>query len=268
MKRKHLPSLAPVANIRIGAPDRLRVLRAYVAAWNAPDSGYNSPLESWRVARGFCNSIALRSGSPTSGRWAPDHEGAPRDRPFYSDAFPFDVVGDATDRNRELNGYGGNQPTGYYCDSEYWETAIPVVCKYRRKGTHGDGEERTHVVYVPGVRFTEGDGVTCYPLDVYENQRDAMRAAHSYAERIAESERKSDAEQRAEDDIEEARDAIKEARAAVHALIVDLKQTGTLPAALCGAIAARIKQARAEVWDAIKTIRARRDNPWSAVENY
>lgn len=265
MKRKHLPSLTPVANIRIGAPDRLRVLRAYVAAWNAPGSGYNSPLESWRVARGFCNSIALRSGSPTSGRWAPDHEGAPRGRPFYSDAFPFDVVGDATDRNIALNGYGPGA-TGYYCDSQYWETAIPVVCKYRRKEMHG--EERTHVVYVPGVRFTEGDGVTCYPLDVYENQRDAMRAAHSYAERIAESERKSDAEQRAEDDIEEARDAIKEARAAVHALIVDLKSTGALPAALCGAIAARIKEERRAVWSALKTIKERRRNPWSAVENY
>lgn len=266
MKRKPLPSLKPACAIAIGAPARLRALRAYVDAWNknkAEGAGYITTLADWKAARKHCAGIAARYPD-TAGRWG-DAGRFAYQRHFYSQKFPFEVVGDATDRNRELN--GSRDATGYYCDSFQNGLAIPVVLKYRRKVKHRDRDDRTNVLYCPAVRFTECEGVTSYPLDVYYDAGDAMRAAHGYAERAAEECREDDAKQRAEDDIYQARESIREARENVAALVADIRAAGALPAAICKVTRAALRMERTALHVALRTVKERRADYWSAVEN-
>lgn len=266
--------LRRAVSLRVSARARLAALKLYSEQWNARP---HATKIDWKTARTFTGGIAPRYPE-TAGRWGDDDgrrdaHGAAYRMPFYSDAFPFEIVGEAGDSAfmRTVR-----DTTGYYCDDYQDDACVPVVLAYRlpRRIARARGDMRR--VFVPGWKMTDCDGVTCYPLDTYTTDardfadtvdcgraclpraaRDAMHAAHHYAERIAEDEREYQERALLENEREECHATVRSVRRDTLALLRELrplrKYAGINAPAVCAALLATIKENLRE----IATARAR-----------
>ena len=238
--------------IDTAASRRLAACRAKAADWKLKQPTLTH-YHDWRAHR--------RPVTPNNGgTWQP-LDTLPRftsPRAYYCDNFPAGVrdLGDAH-KLAEL------RHTGWYADSFQSELVCGRVLQLpARNGTP---------CYIPAIYLTECDGVTLYPLDRYEEARDAARAADHYAEREAEACCEHDAEFQAEQQTEELQARIVENRAELRSLVREMKALRPVaPAAsyrtICATLRASIAALRKESHKAHKRIAALRDNPWLAVE--
>jgi len=155
--------------------------------------------------------------------------------------------------------------TGWYADGFCSETLRGSVTRIR-------GARFT--LYVPVTGCTGWDGTIHYLADAErvprgsneaEHQqaiRDAAATADRCAELEAEQAREDDIKFHAEQAIEEERENTAEARATFGALAVELRQTPTLPPALCLAIRDRLETCREAVRASVARIRALQSNPY------
>jgi len=113
------------------------------------------------------------------GRWSNDETGA-----YYVDSFDSDMtlrnLGTAADVSKR-EGSRAVESLGWYVDDMQSETVSGYVLQLPAR----NGKPQ----YIPALAWTDRDGVTLYPLDVHEESLEAARAADSYAETTAESER-------------------------------------------------------------------------------
>lgn len=170
---------------------------------------------------------------------------------WLCDDWPLRDLGDAHDL---LNGW--NQATGYYADSFQNEVIKGRVLQLpARNGATG---------YLAGTYCTGWDGKTVY-FEIYDDPKEAARAADGYAEYAAEESREFYAKDAAETQIEEchetAREAIKFSRV-LHSEIRGKEFSG----AVCSAICARILEYRETVSESMRRVAELKDNYWSAVE--
>jgi hypothetical protein len=182
---------------------------------------------------------------------------SPSDRAFYVDNFGgFRIVGDSG----EVNTRQGHN--GWYCDIWQEETVTGVVLQMPAR----NGEPR----YFPAVKWSDREGVTLYPLDIYDNKEDAARAADHIAERIGEEEREYSLKDRAEQDIEDAREEIKAAREERRALVAEMKQQDRNAArpAICAALRKQLADLKRQSRKAWKLIQERTENPYTADPSY
>ena len=171
----------------------------------------------------------------------------------------------------------------YYCDN--WPTGLRYVglaselASLRHTGWYTDNYQRDtlsgHVLmlpgrdgtprYIPGTSHSDWGGVTLYPLDVYDTERDAAYAADRLVEINAEKAREEDAKSHAEQEIEEARAAIVECRSDLRALLRELKQAREHGPTVCEALRAHVRSLRRKSHSAWKRIETLTENPWEAV---
>ena len=115
----------------------------------------------------------------------------PSDRAYYCDSWPAGLryVGSAYDVSQAESSRRVDH-TGWYTDS---------FCDGKLSGhvLQLPGKDRK-CCYIPGVLHSDWDGVTIYPLDMYDNALDAACAADGHAERQAENEREYNAKWQAE----------------------------------------------------------------------
>jgi hypothetical protein len=125
------------------------------------------------------------STAPYFGNWQrPEDMGkwdGPRDRAYHMDSFPdgwrnHGNVGELRDEGSRVIDH-----TGWYCDAFQDATVYGVVLQLpARKGKP---------TYIPGIAWSQVDGVSCYPNDIHDNLRECARAADHIAEKLGESER-------------------------------------------------------------------------------
>lgn len=222
-----------------------------------------------------------------------DHWGAPVEQTLkqgtWDDRLPSSLVGmrwcddldaffrdvkKATDIGRrfQFNGYGTR-------NDDMSEATVGLVCQLPARA----GKP----CYVAGYSDECNDGMGCVDLrETYSDEMECARAADRLAELYAELRRDDDAKDRAEQDIESARDDIAMLRAEHTQLAREMRLAQRVqfdlldasyvpparlsdraPSAICKALRAQLKQLRTDVQRAIKTIKARRDNYWTAVES-
>jgi hypothetical protein len=162
---------------------------------------------------------------------------------------------------------------GYYTDNQQDSATQALVLSL------------THGRFLAGITAPYDDN--CGMVDVrqvYTSELDAARAADSIAARYAEDCRDGDAKQLAEMDIESAHDVIALARAEHSQLAKEMRAATRVqfdlldasyvppghllarePSAICTALRKQLRALRDDVASAIKTIKARRENYWSAV---
>lgn len=144
---------------------------------------------------------------------------------------------------------------GWYCEEECESLVQGYVLQLPTR--HGIEQ------FVPGVSWTDCDGVTLWPLERYDEEEDAARAADRYAELIAEYEREhnhgarqyTDAERVVEESVEE----IGEAHQSLRDYVRDLP---SIPAT-CDHIVVltrhSISEQRRRVRELVKCIREARE---------
>ncbi|WP_051657162.1 hypothetical protein [Acidiphilium angustum] len=122
-------------------------------------------------------------------------------------------------------------------------------------------------IYIPGIYWTDADGVTIYPLDQHDDPKDCAWRADRYAEIAAEQSREDDAKYRAEQEIDECRETIISCRTSMRSLIREIKQARKAFApAICLALTNTLRQMRRESHKAWKRIQVLERNYWAAVE--
>lgn len=172
-------------------------------------------------------------------------------------------------------------PAGYYTDANCYGGegtvhSIVVQLPTRR------GKER----YYAGYKDPYNKDAAVIDLgSVCDTKEEAARDADYMAQAYAEECREHDAQFMAEQDIESARGEIAEARKAHSALCNEIRAVSRMqfslldgstpparlsghPSAICQALRASLRQLRKQAAQAIKVIKARRDDPWSAVSDY
>lgn len=143
----------------------------------------------------------------------------------------------------------------------------------------GDSKTRGMVFTLPHSKFLAGysdpwnvgsASVDCNEL--YDDEAKAARAADRLAERYAELCREDAARQQAEHDIDDAKEEIKAYRKEHREMCAELRALASMELrktpALCAAVKRRMVELREEVQHRIETIKARRDDFWSTLENY
>lgn len=180
--------------------------------------------------------------------------------------------------------YGGNRsPDAWYCDqwpalrdcgpasdfltyraaigfySDPWFDSVVSGRVFQLPARHGVKQ------FIAGIESTGYDVKTLYIGEIFDDPKDAAMRAQEYAERVAESDLECAAKDAADQDIErlhdEARDAIKSFCALKHELHADLSPH------IHAVVADTLRRYRNEVSDAMKRVRALRDNFWLAVED-
>lgn len=242
--------------------NNLATLRARLAKAKERASNRYTLSDTWQDA-------ARRPWSkPHGGSWQ-SLEHMPRSsahsRAYYCDAWPdgFRHVGTAYDVCRGEHSRRVEH-TGWYTDSFQSGTLSGHVLQLPAR----DGK----ACYVPGTAHSEWDGVTLYPLDMYDDALDAASAADQYAEHAAESEREYQAREDAKIQIDELRDTIATLRSDARALIRDMKSArrnglANYPA-ICAALREKLADVRDESHKAYQRIEKLTDNFWNAVPNY
>jgi hypothetical protein len=179
-------------------------------------------------------------------------------RAYYCDAIPRGLrqCGDMGDILK-----GRSQATGYYSDNFAEGTCIGFVVQLPAR--HGVSQ------YIPGVRMTDSDGVTLYPLDASDNVEDAARSSDHYAERLAEDAREQDAQYQAEQQIENAKETIEDARASRRSIVAAMRQARATsvdaPRVLCDVLRKELSDLKRSSRKAYKRIQTLTDNYWEAV---
>jgi hypothetical protein len=159
--------------------------------------------------------------------------------------------------------------TGWYTDAFCNDTLIGGVARLRTsRGTY----------YIPVTYQTDCDGSTHWmnhaeivPRGSTEDahaqaKRDAARAADSLAESEAEDCREANAKQEAEHDIEWARERIHELNQEALPLLREIKYHKPSPV-ICKALRSHLARLLAERTAEFKTIAAREDDFWTAVQS-
>jgi hypothetical protein len=169
--------------------------------------------------------------------------------------------------------------TGWYVNQFCDETTRGIVLQIPAR--HGVAQ------YVAAYTDPWNDNAASVDLtETHATPEQAARAANSLASRYSELCRDDDAKQQAEQDIESAKESIAVARAEHSELCAEMRRaqrvqfdlltpgdlpparlTERAPSAICKALRKQLEQLRNEVVREIKTIRERRDNPWTAVSN-
>jgi hypothetical protein len=231
------------------ATRRLAKYRAKAAEWDAKFPG--STYADWRTHAK--SAFARRYGGAWQSRDDMGRYASQSSRAYYCDTWPeWRDLGDASDVTRLDH-------TGWYADNFQDGLVKGRVLQLPAR----NGMPR----YVPGTYNTNCDGVTIYPLDIYDDATDCARAADGYAERQAEDEREYDAKERAEMERDELRERIGELRSEARALIRDIKQHKPQGKSICDALRARLHDIRRESREAHKRIELLTDNYWTAVES-
>jgi hypothetical protein len=230
------------------ATRRLAKYRAQAAEWDAKFPG--STYADWRTHAK--SAFARRYGGVWQSRDDMGRYASADSRAYYCDEWPeWRDLGDAHKLARMDH-------TGWYADNYQNELVRGRVLQLPGRN-HSS-------IYVPGTYRTECEGVTLYPLDIYDDSEDCARAADSYAEREAEDSREYDARWHAETEIEELRDSIAKLRSEARALIRDIKAHRPQGKAICDALRGRLHDIRRESREAHKRIERLTDNYWLAVE--
>ncbi len=184
-------------------------------------------------------------------------------RAYYCDNWPdgFRLVGSAYDVSRWEHSRRVDH-TGWYTDSFQGETLSGHVLQLPGH----DGRP----VFVPGTAHSDWDGVTLYPLDMYDNALDCAQTADQYAEHGAEASREFYAKDQAEQQINDLREEIVTLRSDARALIRDMKaarRAGLLDyPAICAALRDKLADVREESHKAYRRIGKLTDNFWLATE--
>lgn len=150
-------------------------------------------------------------------------------------------------------------PLGYYVDQFCDETVRGLVVQLPAR--HG----RPQYVAAVADPYNKDCALVDF-ADVTDDKADAARWADGMADRYADDAREFSAKDQAERDIEDAREEIKAAHDRHRELMRGLRVCDC-PTAI-GALRTEARRARSDAHNAIKTIRARMDNYWSAVDHY
>ena len=231
---------------------RLKAARATTAkmAQNYPNSAHYC---DWRnnVARPF-------KKSHPAGRWSDDKPANHSGRAYYVDDLSksgLRLVGDAADILPHRAAGGCN----WYADNHQDAVIKSAVLQLPAR----NGAPR----YVPATYCTDWDGATCYPLDWYDTQEEAARAAASYAEQEAEQSRDYYARDRAEQDTAEAREEIHRINAEALALVREIKKQGrAFSPAICQALRGQLLEFMSDRREQFAIIDARAADYWSAAQ--
>lgn len=129
--------------------------------------------------------------------------------------------------------------------------------------------------YIAGTYCTECDGVTLYPLQRFDDARDAALYADECARVEADNARDADARDCAAALIEEAQDSIVNMRRACLALLREMRAVAPgrktpiksgEPTAICEVLRARVKRYQRDIKKARERVAALTENYWLAVE--
>ena len=195
---------------------------------------------------------------PSACNWQRDYTGPKANRPYLIDCLEspgWRVTGDAADilPHREAGG------CNWYADNHQDAVIKSAVLQLPAR----DGAPR----YIPATYCTDWDGATCYPLDWYDTQEEAARAAASYAEQEAEQSRDYYARDRAEQDTAEAREEIHRINAEALALVREIKKQGrAFSPAICHALRGQLLEFMSDRREQFAIIDARAADYWSAVQ--
>lgn len=189
----------------------------------------------------------------TGGRWQPAEEARrPDERAFYVDAFDSDLglreIGRA-DNVATAAGYPRSiEHSGWYTrEEDYGETVAGYVLQLPAR----NGKP----VYIPGIAWTDCDGVTLYPLDQYEEPLDAAKAADGIAERVAEESREYDSAWQLGSRYARLGEELEQSRKAALELMAEMKplrRAADGPPAICSALRAQLQGFINEARDARK----------------
>lgn len=219
------------------APLRLRMMHAYAASWNA-NPGHiarGSDGITWRDARGHGVATVKGNGYATrSNCWAHDC---------------IHMENGALDHLRQH----GRQGESWYCDEGQSATVTGHVSLL------------THGRYIAWVSWSDVDGITAL-ASPFEDEREALRAADSLAERIAEDEREHSSRwnmaSREDEKREDARGDLKQCAHAARDIIRvwrEQKSVGPLSAGVCRILRADLADMRAGMRKAIVKIENARE---------
>ncbi len=184
-------------------------------------------------------------------------------RAYFCDNWPdgFRYIGSAYDVCRAEHSRRVEH-TGWYTDSFQDVTLAGHVLQLPAR----DGKP----VFIPGTALSDWDGVTLYPLDMYDDALDCAQAADQYAEHDAEASREFYAKDQAEQETERLREEIVTLRADARALIRDMKaarHAGLLDyPAICAALRYKLADVREESHKAYLRISALAENYWLATD--
>ena len=231
---------------------RLKAARTMTAkmAQNYPDSAHYC---DWRnnVARPF-------KKSHPAGRWSDDKPANHAGRAYYVDDLSksgLRLVGDAAD----ILPHRAAGCCNWYADNHQDAVIRSAVLQLPAR----NGAPR----YIPATYCTDWDGATCYPLDWYDTQEEAARAAASYAEQEAEQSRDFYARDRAEQDTAEAREEIHRINAEALALMREIKKQGrAFSPAICQALRGQLLEFMGDRRKQFAIIDARAADYWSAAQ--
>jgi hypothetical protein len=230
------------------ATRRLAKYRAQAAEWYAKFPG--STYADWRTHAK--SAFARRYGGVWQSRDDMGRHASADSRAYYCDEWPeWRDLGDAHEVARLDH-------TGWYADN--FQDGL-VKGRVLQLPAHNRTPQ-----FVPGTYRTDCDGVTIYPLDIYDDSADCARAADSYAEREAESAREYDAKDRAEMERDELRERISDLRSEARALIRDIRAHRPQGKAICDALRGRLHDIRRESREAYRRIERLTDNYWLSVE--
>ena len=223
--------------------------------------GVFKPAADWRDhARG-------RWHVASAGVWQrledmPRHANA-SDRAYYCDKWPDGLryVNSAYDVSRAEHSRRVDH-TGWYTDSFQDGTLSGHVLQLPGH----DGKP----IYIPGTAHSDWDGITLYPLNMFDDALECAQAADSYAEHAAESEREYQAKDQAKQQIAELHEEIVTLRADARALIREMKtarNTASTYPVICKALRDKLADIREESRKAYERITKLQNNYWYAVES-
>lgn len=189
-----------------------------------------------------------KSGKPYFGNWQSlDSMTRYHNRAFYMDSFPpewrnLGNVGEIRDESCRRGRIVDHN--GWYCDEFQDSTVYGVVLQFPAR----NGECQ----YFPGIVWTGSDGVTCYPLDRYDNIKDCARAADSIAEKLGEQEREYQEAWRAGNDATELEKQIKEDRRTILTTIRNAKRDLDIDAAIWRLVKDEVSSLLDDIYEARK----------------
>lgn len=236
-------------NLKYGSKYRLQQKRQYIANMQSSKNGANWTNTTWRdckyiasVRRNWCGVWSRAIGGDFVGAYHVDN----------FNCTPFNLEGDADSVLRLRH-------SGWYCDDHQFETINGVVLSYYRKN---EKTKKRELVFIPAVQWSDCDGVTIWPNDVYNEKEEAARAADGYAESIAADEREySEADYLARQSaefVQETIETIKQARSEFHTLAADYRNS-LLSGSVCNLLKRELLRLRKVVHNGVIELRELRE---------
>ena len=163
--------------------------------------------------------------------------------------------------------------TDNFQDGMQYAAAVKVRVPRRRakfenvmEGRYGHwSESMTRVRWVEAIAHTDWDCISIDRCTMHDTLGDAIRAADSVAERVAEIEREADAKDQAEKQIHEKREEIAQARATLKRVLGARKRLAMAVPEVCEDLASYVSSQLQEICKARKRIALLEREPWEAV---